>query len=337
MIRLEQIEKHYKVGKLSVPALSNVDMKVEKGEIYGVIGHSGAGKSTLIRCINLLERPTKGRVYVDGMELSALSGKRLQEERRKIGMIFQHFNLLSSATVAANVAFPLELAKRPKPEIAARVQELLALVGLEGHANKYPSQLSGGQKQRVGIARALANNPKVLLCDEATSALDPQTTNSILSLLLDINRKLRLTIVLITHEMHVIRSVCDRVAVIDGGRIVEEGKVTEVFLKPQHPTTRDFVEQVSDSFELKEAVAHEKAAGQRHIVRITYLGETTYEPVLYEVAQQTGTPFAILQGTISRMKDTPYGQLVVEFGGTENKVMETITTLRSRGFDVEVL
>lgn len=337
MIRLEQIEKQYKVGSQLIPALQGIDMTVRKGEIYGVIGHSGAGKSTLIRCINLLERPTRGKVFVDGAELSSLPDKKLQEERRKIGMIFQHFNLLSSATVADNVAFPLELAKRPRPEIKERVRELLTLVGLESHAGKYPSQLSGGQKQRVGIARALANNPKVLLCDEATSALDPQTTNSILALLLDINRKLGLTIVLITHEMHVIRSICDRVAVIDGGRIVEEGKVTDVFLKPQHPTTKDFVEQVSDSFELKEAVAHEKAAGQRNIVRITYLGDTTYEPVLYEVARQTGTPFAIFQGTISRMKDTPYGQLVVEFGGPEDKVAETITALRSRGIDVEVL
>lgn len=337
MIRLEQIEKHYKVGTTHVPALHRIDLTVKQGEIFGVIGHSGAGKSTLIRCINLLERPTRGRVIVDGVELSALPDRQLQEERRKIGMIFQHFNLLSSATVAKNVAFPLELANLPKSEIQERVRALLALVGLEDHADKYPAQLSGGQKQRVGIARALANEPKVLLCDEATSALDPHTTNSILSLLLDINKKLGLTIVLITHEMHVIRSVCDQVAVIDGGYIVEEGPVTEVFLKPQHPTTKDFVEQVSDSFELKQAVAREKAAGQRTIVRITYLGETTYEPVLFEATRQTGTPFAILQGTISRMKDTPYGQLTVEFGGSDTQVADTVTLLRSRGFDVEVL
>jgi D-methionine transport system ATP-binding protein len=337
MIRLDQVTKKYRVGKQDIPALHGISLSVKQGEIFGVIGHSGAGKSTLIRCINLLERPTSGQVFVDGVELSALTDKRLQEERRKIGMIFQHFNLLSSATVASNIAFPLELAGRPKAEIAVRVKELLALVGLEEHGSKYPSQLSGGQKQRVGIARALANNPKVLLCDEATSALDPQTTNSILTLLLDINRKLGLTIVLITHEMHVIRTICDRVAVIDSGDIVEAGKVTEVFLKPQHPTTREFVEQVSDSFELKEVIRHEKAAGQENIVRITYLGDTTYEPVLFDVTQQTGTPFAILQGTISRMKDTPYGQLTVQFSGPHDKVSETIATLRSRGFDVEVL
>lgn len=337
MIRLNQITKTYAVGKKVIPALHGVSLSVAQGEIFGVIGHSGAGKSTLIRCINLLERPTAGQVKVGGIELSAMSEKELQEERRKIGMIFQHFNLLSSATVAKNVAFPLELAGVPREAIDLRVKELLELVGLEEHAAKYPAQLSGGQKQRVGIARALANNPKVLLCDEATSALDPQTTNSILTLLSDINKKLGLTIMLITHEMHVIRTICDRVAVIDGGRIVEEGPVTEVFLQPKHPTTREFVEQVSDSQELKEAIRHGKSSGQHRIVRITYLGETTYEPVLYEVTRQTGTPFAILQGTISRMKDTPYGQLTVQFGGTEADVALTLDSLKARGFDVEVL
>lgn len=337
MIRLNDITKTYTVGRKEVPALHGITLSVARGEIFGVIGHSGAGKSTLIRCVNLLERPTSGQVTVDGVELSALSDKELQEERRKIGMIFQHFNLLSSATVAKNVAFPLELAGLPRDDISARVKELLELVGLDEHADKYPAQLSGGQKQRVGIARALANHPKVLLCDEATSALDPQTTNSILSLLSDINRKLGLTILLITHEMHVIRTICDRVAVIDQGRIVEEGPVTRVFLQPQHPTTCEFVEQVSDSLELKEAIRHGKASGQHQIVRITYLGETTYEPVLYEVTRQTGTPFAILQGTISRMKDTPYGQLTVQFGGTGAEVAETLASLKARGFDVEVL
>lgn len=194
-----------------------------------MIGHSGAGKSTLIRCINLLERPSEGEVWVDGVELTALSQGQLQEQRRKIGMIFQHFNLLSSATVYDNIAFPLRLAGTSKTEIERKVQDLLALVGLEEHRNKYPAQLSGGQKQRVGIARALASDPDVLLCDEATSALDPQTTDSILRLLLDINRKFHLTIVLITHEMHVIQSICDRVAVIHGGGIVEQGDVAQVF------------------------------------------------------------------------------------------------------------
>lgn len=337
MIRLEHIEKSYQVGANLVPALKGIDMTVEKGQIFGVIGHSGAGKSTLIRCINLLERPTAGRVFIGDVELTKLQGRKLQEERRRIGMIFQHFNLLSSATVADNIAFPLQLAKQPKDAIQRRVQELLALVGLESQGYKYPAQLSGGQKQRVGIARALANHPDVLLCDEATSALDPQTTNSILALLQDINRKLGLTIVLITHEMHVIRSICDRVAVIDGGVIVEAGDVTDVFLKPQHPTTKEFVEQVADSFELQEAVAHEKTAGKRTIVRITFLGEKTYEPVLFDWMKETGIPFAILQGTISKMKDTPYGQLVIELLDTADKTNQAIESLRRHGVDAEVL
>jgi D-methionine transport system ATP-binding protein len=337
MIQLQNLHKDYHVNGKTVPALRGIDLSIEKGEIFGIIGHSGAGKSTLIRCINLLERPTSGSVVVDGVDLTGLDDRRLQEQRRQIGMIFQHFNLLSSATVADNVAFPLKLAKRPKTEIDKKVSELLALVGLEAHRNKYPAQLSGGQKQRVGIARALASDPKVLLCDEATSALDPQTTNSILALLRDINRKLGLTIVLITHEMHVIRSICDRVAVIDGGQIVESGKVIDVFLKPQHQTTREFVEQVADSMELKEAVAHEKAAGDRTIIRITFLGEQTYQPILFQTMRETGSSFNILQGTISRMKDTPYGQLVVELDGDSERSRSTIEALRRHGLEVEVI
>ncbi|USG66311.1 methionine ABC transporter ATP-binding protein [Brevibacillus ruminantium] len=337
MIQLHDLKKDYVVNGKAIPALRGIDLTIKKGEIYGVIGHSGAGKSTLIRCINLLERPTSGRVIVDGVDLTKLDEGKLQEQRRHIGMIFQHFNLLSSATVAENVAFPLKLAKRPKNQIDKKVKEMLELVGLSEHRDKYPSQLSGGQKQRVGIARALASDPKVLLCDEATSALDPQTTNSILALLLDINRKLGLTIVLITHEMHVIRSICDRVGVIDGGHIVETGEVLEVFLKPQHPTTQEFVEQVADSSELRKVVSLEKASGERMILRVTFLGEQTYQPILFETMQETGTVFSILQGTISRMKDTPYGQLVVELGGNSGQNNKAIETLRQRGLEVEVI
>ncbi|WP_040952110.1 methionine ABC transporter ATP-binding protein [Gorillibacterium massiliense] len=337
MIRLHQIHKSYKVGSTLVPALKGIDLAIERGEIFGVIGHSGAGKSTLIRCINLLERPTSGEVFIDGVEITKLDSRKLQEQRRKIGMIFQHFNLLSSATVADNIAFPLTLAKMPSAEIKRRVKELVALVGLEGHEHKYPAQLSGGQKQRVGIARALANDPHVLLCDEATSALDPQTTNSILTLLLDINRKLGLTIVLITHEMHVIRSICDRLAVIQDGEIVESGKVAHVFLKPKHPTTREFIEQVENSAELLAAVSKEKAAGRRTIVRMTFIGEMTYEPVLYRAMRDTDTSFAILQGTISRLKDIPYGQMVVELEGEEPQIAKAVSYLRESGVEVEFL
>lgn len=270
MINLKGITKVYGKGSNAATALSGLNLSIEKGEIFGVIGHSGAGKSTLIRCINLLERPTEGEVWVDGVELTSLNQGQLQEQRRKIGMIFQHFNLLSSATVYDNIAFPLRLAGTSRTAIDTKVKDLLALVGLEEHTDKYPSQLSGGQKQRVGIARALASDPDVLLCDEATSALDPQTTDSILKLLLDINKRFHLTIVLITHEMHVIQSICDRVAVIHGGGIVEQGKVTEVFLKPQHEVTRDFIRSETQN-EGPLRVALDAAAGDNsQAVKITF-------------------------------------------------------------------
>ena len=242
MIKVNQVNKIFYQGTKEINALIDINLHIPQGQIFGVIGSSGAGKSTLIRCVNMLEAPTSGEVIVDGIDLTKLSKSELSEARRNIGMIFQHFNLLSSKTVADNIAFPMKLAGiYSKTEIRERVEELLARVSLTDHANKYPSQLSGGQKQRVGIARALACRPTILLCDEATSALDPQTTQSVLKLLADINRELGLTIVLITHEMDVVRRVCDRVAVMDAGEVVEMGPVSEVFLHPKHPTTRAFV------------------------------------------------------------------------------------------------
>ncbi|MBD2871226.1 methionine ABC transporter ATP-binding protein [Paenibacillus arenilitoris] len=333
MIKLHNIRKSYRVGGLSVEAVRDVSLTVHKGEIFGIIGHSGAGKSTLLRCVNLLEKPTSGTVTVGDMELTGLSEGQLQRQRRRIGMIFQHFNLLSMSTVRDNIAFPLTLAKLSKAEINKRVDELLKLVQLEQHADKYPAQLSGGQKQRVGIARALANNPDVLLCDEATSALDPQTTNSILSLLLDINAKLGITILLITHEMNVIRSICDRVAVIDKGEIVEMGDVLHVFLKPEHPVTRDFVDQVADSGANGQLLRGRKG----RLLRMTYIGDLTYEPILYNAVKPTGVEFAILQGTVSRMKETPYGQLIVELIGSDAEVERVIGALRAEGLEVEAV
>lgn len=342
MIAIEALSKTYGADGHSVQALDNINLSVAKGEIFGIIGHSGAGKSTLLRSINLLERPTSGKITVDGVELTALRGSKLQSARRNIGMIFQHFNLLSAATVYDNIAFPLKLTGQSKERIADKVNSLLGLVGLESHKDKYPAALSGGQKQRVGIARALASDPNVLLCDEATSALDPQTTNAILQLLLDINRQFGITIVLITHEMHVIRTICDRVAVIDGGRIVESGTVAEVFLKPQQPVTREFVEQVSDPVDLRAAAALTRQAGQddgihRQIVRVTFLGNQTYEPILFEATRHSNVSVVILQGTISRMKEVPYGQLVVELDGDPADCQRTLATLRERGLEVEVL
>lgn len=335
MIELKGITKTYGGKKTTTTALSGLNLTIGKGEIFGVIGHSGAGKSTLIRCINLLERPTEGEVWVNGIELTQLGKRELQQQRRKIGMIFQHFNLLSSATVYDNIAFPLTLIGTPKAAIAEKVNELLVLVGLEEHQSKYPSQLSGGQKQRVGIARALASDPDVLLCDEATSALDPQTTDSILKLLLDINQKFGLTILLITHEMHVIQSICDRVAVIHQGGIVEEGPVTEVFLKPKHPVTREFINREGEEgIKLASSVSHPEWT---RLVKITFLGAKTYESVLSQVVRETGVNFAILQGTISTIKDVPYGQLTVSFEGADADVDRTLALLKERDLDVEVL
>lgn len=343
VIELVGLTKTYGIRAKTTTALSHLDLKIQKGEIFGVIGHSGAGKSTLIRCINLLERPTEGKVWVDGINLTELSKSELQQQRRKIGMIFQHFNLLSSATVYDNVAFPLKLVNTPKDAIDRKVKEMLALVGLEQHSSKYPAQLSGGQKQRVGIARALASDPSVLLCDEATSALDPQTTNSILKLLLDINEKYNLTIVLITHEMHVIQNICDRVAVIHQGGIVEQGPVTEVFLKPQHAITRDFVSRDSEGgLALEETVmanaGTELPAGvSSKLVKVSFLGDKTYEAILSRTVRKTGVDFAILQGTISTIKQVPYGQLTVRFEGDFAAIEQTLSELTAEGLDVEVL
>lgn len=313
MIDFHQVHKAYRVSGRDIPALQPCDLHIERGEVFGIIGHSGAGKSTLLRLINRLEEPSGGRIDIDGVDVTALGADGLRKFRQQVGMIFQHFNLLSSKTVAANVGMPLKLAGASAREIEQRVAALLERVGLQEHANKYPAQLSGGQKQRVGIARALATRPKILLCDEATSALDPQTTASVLQLLAEINRELGLTIVLITHEMDVIRRVCDRVAVMDAGVIVESGPVAEVFLHPQHATTKRFVQEAEhvDENDQRDDFAHV----QGRILRLTFIGESTYSPVLGQVARETGIDYSILAGRIDRIKDTPYGQLTLALTG----------------------
>jgi D-methionine transport system ATP-binding protein len=313
MIDFQHAGKTYGTDRGDSVALQPLDLRIAAGEVFGIIGHSGAGKSTLIRLINGLETPSTGRVLVDGEDVAALGDDALRGLRRRVGMIFQHFNLLSSKTVAQNVAFPLQLAGAPREAIAARVPALLARVGLADFADRYPAQLSGGQKQRVGIARALATDPKILLCDEATSALDPQTTASVLQLLAQINRELGLTIVLITHEMDVVRRVCDRVAVLDAGHLVETGPVTEVFLHPRHATTRRFV---SDAEHVDEGERNRDfAAVSGRILRLTFLGDDTFEPLLGRIARDTGVDYNILSGRIDRIKDTPYGQLTVALVG----------------------
>jgi len=314
VIEFQDVHKTYRVAGKDIPALQPTRLAIEDGQVYGLIGHSGAGKSTLLRLINRLENPSGGRIIVDGEEVTAFDARQLRRFRQQVGMIFQHFNLLASKTVADNVALPLTLAgELSRAEIDQRVAELLARVGLSDHARKYPAQLSGGQKQRVGIARALSTRPKILLCDEATSALDPQTTASVLQLLAEINRELGLTIVLITHEMDVIRRVCDRVAVMDAGRIVEQGPVAEVFLHPRHPTTRRFVQEDEqlDENEQRDDFAHVPG----RIVRLTFQGEATYAPLLGTVARETGVDYSILAGRIDRIKDVPYGQLTLAVTG----------------------
>ena len=318
MIEFQQVHKTYRVsgGRAGreVPALQPTDLVIGAGEVFGLIGHSGAGKSTLLRLINRLEEPSGGRILVSGEDVTALDANGLRRFRQRVGMIFQHFNLLMSKTVADNVAMPLRLAgNHSRSEIDSRVAALLERVGLKDQARKYPAQLSGGQKQRVGIARALATEPSILLCDEATSALDPQTTASVLQLLAEINRELNLTIVLITHEMDVIRRVCDQVAVMDAGVIVEQGSVAEVFLHPKHPTTKRFVqedEQIDES-EQRDDFAHVPG----RIVRLTFQGEATYAPLLGTVARETGVDYSILAGRIDRIKDVPYGQLTLAVTG----------------------
>lgn len=334
MIHLSNIQKTYQVAGKTIPALSGIELDIDEGEIFGIIGHSGAGKSTLIRLLNLLEQPDSGKILIDGDDLTNLSRHALRTVRRRIGMIFQHFNLLSSRTVAGNVRLPLELSgQMSRAEQETRVDELLDLVGLTVFRDQYPNQLSGGQKQRVGIARALANKPRLLLCDEATSALDPQTTQSILDLLADINRRLNLTIVLITHEMGVVRRIADRVAVIDKGSIVEMGAVSDVFLKPQHPTTKSMVAELSHADELVDSGLLAKANGK--VWRLTFIGEKTHKPILHDVASKYQLSFALLQGTVSRLKDLPYGQLVVEWQGDEQALRDAYAYLLDAGIEVE--
>ncbi|ENZ81275.1 MULTISPECIES: methionine ABC transporter ATP-binding protein [Caulobacter] len=326
MITFQDASKTYAAGGHA--ALSDVSLSVAAGEVFGVIGASGAGKSTLIRLINGLETPTGGKVIVDGDDVAALGVEGLRALRRRVGMIFQHFNLLSGKTVAQNVAFPLKLAGRPAAEVKARTAELLDRVGLTAHADKYPAQLSGGQKQRVGIARALATHPKVLLCDEATSALDPETTEQILDLISGLNRELGLTIVLITHEMDVVRRVCDRVAVLEAGRVVETGPVERVFLHPASDTAARFVREADG-----EAAAAPGVGGR--LVRLTFKGEATYKPVLGEVARATGVDYSILGGRIHRLRETPYGQLTLALTGGD--VGAAIARFQAAGVRVDDL
>ncbi|KVU21291.1 phosphate ABC transporter ATP-binding protein [Burkholderia ubonensis] len=340
MIELRNLSQRFPGPNGWVEALHNVNLTIPKGEVFGIIGRSGAGKSTLVRTINLLTRPTEGNVVVGGRDLTLLPTRDLREARREIGMIFQHFNLLSSRTVFDNVALPLELAGASRADIEAAVLPLLDLVGLSAQKDRYPAQISGGQKQRVGIARALASQPKVLLSDEATSALDPETTRSILDLLKRINRELGLTVVLITHQMEVIKQVCDRVAVLDAGRVAEEGKVIDVFLQPRHEVTRALIGDVIAQElppALKARVAERLKTGSGHLLRLAFTGSGVDQPILSETIRRYELDFNILHGQIDEIQGQAFGSLAVLAGGEPGKVGQALAFLREQGVVVEEL
>jgi D-methionine transport system ATP-binding protein len=340
MIELHQLTKDFHGAAGPVRVLDGVSLTVRAGEIFGIIGRSGAGKSTLVRCVNLLERPTSGRVVVGGQELTGLEGAALRRARHAIGMIFQHFNLLSSRTALDNAALPLELAGASRAAARAAAAPLLALVGLAGKEGRYPAELSGGEKQRVGIARALASKPQVLLCDEATSALDPETTRAILALLRDINRQLGLTIVLITHEMQVVKEIAQRVAVLDRGRVLEEGTVFDVFTTPATEVARAFVRDVVDR-ELPPGLAGRLAppgqAGGALVVRIVFTGPSAHEPIVAEAVRRFGILLNILHGSIDSIQGEAYGHLLVEARGPAEDVQAALDWIRGANLKVEVI
>ncbi len=339
MIDIKNISKVYKTKNGELTAVDDVNLSIAKGEIFGIIGYSGAGKSTMIRLLNGLEKPTTGSVLVSGQDIAKASGNELRAARQKISMIFQHFNLLWSRTVEDNISFPLEIAGVPKDKRQKRVEELIELVGLKGRGKAYPSQLSGGQKQRVGIARALANNPEVLLCDEATSALDPETTDSILQLLLDINKQIGLTIVLITHEMHVIRKICNRVAVMEAGKVVEQGDVLTVFQNPQAPITKNFVSQASGETEEMQHSLEQILASypSGKIVKLTFAGETTEQPVISQMVKQFDIVVNIVHGKISNTTGGSFGTLFIHIDGDKAQVREALQFLTKQAIQTEVI
>lgn len=341
MIKLENISKSFAINGKTVEAVKDVSLTIRQGEIFGIIGFSGAGKSPLVRCINLLEKPEKGQVIIDGEDITHYEGKELRHVRQKIGMIFQHFNLMPSRTVFENIELPLKLTKLSASERSQKIKKLLDLVGLSDKAQSYPSQLSGGQKQRVAIARAIANDPKVLLCDEATSALDPQTTHSILQLLKEVNARLGITIVVITHQMEVIKEICDRVAVMQKGVVVEKGDIVEVFSAPQAPITKSFI-QAADNFEafsdlvkLNSAITGIKPS--QPVWFLTYRGAVAGEPLMSELYRRFEVKANIIYGNIDYFKQCIVGKLGVAIEGRADQIEKARQFLIDQKVIVEVL
>lgn len=342
MISLQHVVKTFPASGSSVHAVNDVTLRIRRGEIYGIVGFSGAGKSTLVRCINLLEKPTSGRVVVDGVELTSLSNRALNAERKKIGMIFQQFNLFASRTVADNVAFSLRHSGLNKKQLREKVRSLLAYVELEDKADAYPSQLSGGQKQRVAIARALASDPKVLLCDEATSALDPQTTTSILRLLKRLNQETGITMVVITHQMQVVKEICERVAVMEQGRVVEEGDVFSIFSRPQQPITKSFVDSANNNAVVETLLSGEEEGidlsnAHGRLMRLRFLNEKATQAIVSRVSRECGVDLNIIAGTIEWIAHRSLGYLVIAIDGEEHRVRQAIRRLEESGVEVEVL
>ena len=341
MIELTHISKNFASGGRTVHAVQDVSLSIGKGEIFGIIGFSGAGKSTLVRCINLLERPTSGSVTVDGKEMTALSARELRQARKKIGMIFQHFNLMPSRTVFGNVAYPLRGSGLSREQIADKVQRLLELVGIGDKAEAYPKQLSGGQKQRVAIARALANDPNVLLCDEATSALAPQTTKAILRLLKNLNEKLGITVVIITHEMAVVKEICDRVAVMEHGRVVEQGEVFNVFADPRQEITRSFIHTTSNLRKIEELIEEDSPVVQLKpgelIVRLSYIQRNVSEPLISTVSRKFDITLNIIFSDIAIVQNAPIGGTVAIISGEREQITQAMQYLSEKNVGVEVI
>ncbi len=340
MIELKNITKDFSEKGTSVIALTNISLVIPEGKIFGIIGESGAGKSTLIRCVNLLERPTSGEVFVDGKNMTNMSSSALTAARRNIGMIFQHFNLLNSATVFDNIAFPLKLSKMPKSLIKERVLELLKLVGLEGKINDYPAKLSGGQKQRVAIARALANNPKILLCDEATSALDPATTYSILSLLKSINKKMNITILLITHEMEVVKTICDDVAILNEGKLIEQGSIAEIFSHPKHELTKHFIDssvKIHVPSDYEDRLSESYSENKHSLIRLDISGQSEADAVLSDIAKLYEVKSNIVCAQMDRIGGVKFGVMLIELVGQHEKEILAVQYLKNKNIKITIL
>lgn len=342
MIDLQNIDVTFKGDrKQRIHAVQNVSLQVDRGDVYGIVGYSGAGKSTLVRTINLLQRPSQGKVIVNDQVLTDFNQAELREARKKIGMIFQHFNLMASRTIFDNVAFPLKRSTLSRQEVTDKVTNLLELVGLADKASAYPSQLSGGQKQRVAIARSLANDPEILLCDEATSALDPKTTSSILELLKKLNKELNLTIVIITHEMQVVKEICNKVAVMEDGYVIESGSLLDIFTNPQNQLTKDFINTATHVDQgIETVLTHPTLLNldkDDELVKLSFVGGSTGEPLIAKLSNDFQVEANILFGNVEILQDVPVGTLLLTLSGSPEKINQAITYLQTNDVSVETI